>query len=288
MEILESLHQSDGFDTFIHSSESIFGQAKNAHAFFEELNSRIPTLIVAYFRDPHSWLPSAYTQWGLRHKTVQGPIVPYTEMAPKLLRQYSSARIWEENFGRIFRARIYSKKIDIVSDFSDAVGVKIVPPKTRSLERGEHADALLRALFNNRLAGDAKPELFNKTVLNSDKIIPRSIADFSNEIFDFSQTSNIVSDNKTLIKNLRNILGDDFLRDPAPSEMAIDHAALKDRLIDYLVEIVLQQSIRISNIEDALVELRSSNRKWHEGLWGKLAFYRKSRNSIRAKRFRQS
>lgn len=254
--VLQNMQQAEGCERFIFSNEGIFGYAQKAAPFFEELCTLLDTEILLYLRDPRTWLPSAYTQWGLHHKQAQGPVQPYAAQAPTLIKTYNAVEAWHATFPENLRPRVYRKGIDIVGDFADATGLTLETSAKRHLERGESAEILLRGLFNARYTEEARPELFNRTVLNTHKVRPREISASIDEWFDFAETDNIVSQNIDIFEKIKNQLGIDLLAEPYTPSESVDKDVIKDRLMDYLSEIVLSQAIKIKRMEKDIADLK--------------------------------
>src|SRR5437667_280063 len=46
---------------------------------FNAVADRVQLEIVAYLRRQDRWAVSAYKQWGIKHKTYEGPVQPFTK-----------------------------------------------------------------------------------------------------------------------------------------------------------------------------------------------------------------
>ncbi len=96
--------------------------------------------LIAWLREPHSWLHSAYIQWGVLHKTYPGPIRSFPELAASLIDQYDAIRTWHMNFPDALSVRCSGKDVDVVEDFSRTTGIELVPTTQRYLEQPEPAE----------------------------------------------------------------------------------------------------------------------------------------------------
>ena len=135
-----------GAQTFILSNEGLFGEGGSAlKIFIDEIGRQSDLKIIAYMRPVREWLPSAFAQWGVRHKTYEGPIQPFRQRAPHLIKQYAGIRAWNENFKSALTVRKHTKSTDVVADFAETIGLDISSDKRR-LERSEPADMVLQAL----------------------------------------------------------------------------------------------------------------------------------------------
>jgi len=249
-----------GQDLYIHSNEGIFGLADRMKPFFSALVEKgVDLSLVAYMRPPHDWLPSAFTQWNIRHKQQTGPIQTFAERAPTLLGVYAAAQIWHTNFPDHFEARLYDKGIDVVSDFAGVVGLPIVPPKTRSLERTTDAETVLRALFNDRFENPVMPELFNNTVMMGHRGLPRTLDDMIGRTLEFEGLDEIVADRADLFAYIKDEIGLDLRADTpiGDSRKDINRDAIREKLMDYLIFITLEQSLQIRRLKKAVDEMKN-------------------------------
>ncbi|MEE4348508.1 MAG: sulfotransferase, partial [Paracoccaceae bacterium] len=105
LENLNRINAERGIETFVLSNEAIFGAVHRIKPFILALCEQIDVKIVIYIRDPHSWLPSAYTQWSLYHKSVKGPLRSFSEHAPELLSMYQNIEHWLNDFSDHIIAR---------------------------------------------------------------------------------------------------------------------------------------------------------------------------------------
>lgn len=245
-----------GFETFILSNEGIFDQIRRAVPFFEALGALADVSFVLYIRDPQSWLPSAFTQWGIRHKEQPGPVQPFETRARTLISSYDAVRNWQENFGERLQVRRHSPEIDVTQDFAETVGITLSPLDQRFLERGEDSEIVLRALFNDRYSDRVLPELFNKVVLNTNR---RPVADLDEMIhrcFDMDNLDEIIAERAETFAYIRDMFGFDFTT-VNPKPRTVDEDAVRARLLDYLTEIVLQQGTRIYRLEMELANLKA-------------------------------
>lgn len=242
-----------GIKTFIQSNESFSGKAvvlKPMLSRMIELGATVQ--IIGYVRNPSHWLPSAFVQWGVRHKMTPGRIRPYPEKARRLVRWYNGVMEWRKEFGSLLDLRSYDDAPDVVADFASAIGLTLPSSEERVLERAESAEVVLRALFNGQLKGAALPERFNRIVLPDLGRVPR-LATVIADCLDYSATPKIIEENTEFFDQLEQACGFDPRQKGGPArtgEPNID--AVKDRLFDALVEIVLIQSQRIRRIEEVL------------------------------------
>lgn len=247
-----------GDPLFILSNEAMFQHADRLGPFFSALQAGGADLrLIAWVRDPADWLPSAYAQWAIRHKTYPGPIQPLAARAEALLSQYRPIGKWADLFGEALVLRRYDPDADIAADFAAATGIDL-PAAPRALERPEPAELLLRALFNDRFADPALPDRFNSAVLSHPA---PSVDEMAARIFGSEGAAEVLARSADLLDDLAERHGLDFRGAGAAPPPPPDPEALRARLFDHLVEIVLSQAIRIRRLETRIAELAPPKRK---------------------------
>lgn len=255
--VMREKQTQNDVETFIFSNEAIFQQVSAISPFLLKLRTMVDLWIVAYIRDPHAWLPSAYVQWELRHKTHPGPLRSFNVQARRLITMYDSYPVWQDLFGDIMKVRLHDTGTDVVQDFAAVCGITLDQEKTRHLARNEDAEILLRAAFNNRIQASTLPTRFNAEILDPPKGVP-SLSDLARFCFENEGTATIVSERRALFERMRDELGPDFdfISGQSPNRKPHDMEATHKRLMDYLVEITFLQAERIKNIENQMLELR--------------------------------
>ncbi|MFC2970478.1 polysaccharide biosynthesis protein [Acidimangrovimonas pyrenivorans] len=251
---------AEGIETFVLSNEAIYGNVHNFTPFLRRLQAKpdVALQIVAYIRNPYAWLPSAYAQWGIRHKQQPGSIQPYGQRARDLLGIYSGFRAWAENFGDCLAVRRHDKGIDVLADFAETTGLALESMGKRQLERAEPAETLLRALFNNRFEEPVLPERFERVVVDTSLCPVPSLHDMTEFCFRHDETAEIIDEQRPLFEFIRDRLGIDYLSEtPAPAPPP-DEAEIQRRMIDYLVEITLNQAQRLKRLERQIKDLRDA------------------------------
>lgn len=249
------LHRQNGIETFILSNEGLFGHAINLEPFFKALMAKADVRILAYVRPPRDWLPSAFTQWNLHHKQQSGPIRPFRQRGRELVAQYGGVGLWIDRFGDRLMLRRFDKSVDIVADFAAAVGITLPPLKERLLERREPAEVVLRALFNNRFEAPMLPERFDRMVLNTNRIPVKSLKEIIDVCFEFEEIDEIIAEKKRIFDDIEKRTGIGLLDGPAEGGKAVDPAQIRERVVDYLVTIMMEQTTRIQRLERRLNEL---------------------------------
>lgn len=253
--ILQARAAERGIGTFILSNEAFSGHARALHPMVARLRAAGVTIrAIGYARNPAAWLPSAYVQWGVRDKVDPGPVPAYGDKARKLVRWYGGLLAWADLMGDIVTVRPYDRAPDIVADFAEAAGIALDPPGTRVLERGEDAEIVLRALYNNRFQKHVLPAAFDRAVLEGLASVPR-LEEIAARCFDYGETPAIIAENAPLFDRFAEVFGfDPRASAKAPPPMPAV-GPLRDRLVDALLEITLDQARRMQRLERRLAQL---------------------------------
>lgn len=248
---VRELNATSGASTFILSNEGLFERPGGIIPFLRALStiSNINVKAYAYLRDPAGWLRSAYAQWGLKHKTVQGPIRPFSSMAPNLLKQYSCAVTYHEKIPDIINLRHFDEQPDVVAAFCSEVGLVLEGTTVRKLPRDETAELVLRREFNNLFQDAVLPGSFDNAAWgNTRRDGVASIDDIVLSFDDNSTISAAIADNFSTFAYLNENLNLN-LNLTTDASRSVDVATVRNRMIDYLMHIVVRQSLRIARLE---------------------------------------
>lgn len=252
---LQARAAAQGTETFTLSNEAFSGNARAMHPMVDRLVAGgVDVKAIGYARDPAAWLPSAYVQWGVRDKVDPGPVPPYAEKARTLVRWYNGLLDWHRLMAPVLQVRSYDAAADIVADFAEAAGLRLDSPGTRVLERGEDAELVLRALYNNRFQKHVLPAVFDRAVLPGLAEVPR-LDTVLERCFDYRETPAIVAEQAALFERFAAAFGFDPREAGRASPPMPDRGALRDRLMDALLEITLDQARRLQRLERRLARL---------------------------------
>lgn len=252
---LQARAASQGIETFILSNEAFSGQAWAMRPMVDRLVAAgVDLMVIGYARDPAAWLPSAYVQWGVRDKVDPGPVLPYADKARKLVRWYNGLLGWHRLMAPVLHVRSYDAANDIVADFAEAAGLRLDPPGTRVLERGEDAEIVLRALYNSRFQKHVLPAAFDRAVLPGLADVPR-LDTLLGRCFDYRETPAIVAEQAPLFDRFAEAFGFDPRAAGKDSPPMPDPDPLRNRLMDALLEITLDQARRLQRLERRLARL---------------------------------
>ncbi|WP_096788027.1 polysaccharide biosynthesis protein [Rhodobacter sp. CZR27] len=256
LDTLKRRAEASGIDRFILSNEGTFAQGTQMRPFIEDLRKHATVRLIAYVRNPREWLPSAYMQWSIYHKTYPGPIRPYAAVAPQLVRSYAAIQVWGETFSDLLTLRPFRKDVNVVADFGAQLGLAIDIPEARILERTDAGESMLRALYNNRQRDSALPHLFNAAFQGLRFPKTPRIEDLLKDSFSYDGTEAAIAENRAPFDYIRETFGIDLLADEGspPKTPAAD--ALRDRLLEHVLQIVMQQADRIRALEQRVEEMK--------------------------------
>lgn len=245
---LSAKAQKDDIDTFIFSNEEIYAQVFQIIPFIQSLIELMDVSIIVYVRSPQSWLPSAHTQWGIKHKVMPGNIQPITVWARNYIGVYGGLMTWSEHFEEQLSVRLFSKQIDCVKDFAQTLNITLIAETQRILERGDDIDILMRGLYNDRFDEPVLPDEFNKAILQRPNF--STIDDMKNKCFNYDGIDEILLENSELFDFIKDRFGLDFIGANVERPKPIDDSSMHIKLLDYLMEISLNQARRLIELEN--------------------------------------
>jgi hypothetical protein len=159
--------QAAGIHTLVWSSESFFDRYDKAIPPLQALVARGHTVdIVAYVRRHDAWVRSAYVQWGIKHKTTPGPVLPFKEWVARRRPFFApTLRDYERAFPGHLHVRNLDQAGDAVGDFLRWAGLDHLSlPHVRDNVTPDNAEVLLRAVFNTGIREPALPMLFQRVI----------------------------------------------------------------------------------------------------------------------------
>ncbi|NYR10874.1 hypothetical protein HCZ91_13735 [Psychrobacter sp. BI730] len=151
--------------TLLWSNESIL-KNKNVLEAILELRKDYKICVIAYVRNLDSLSVSAYSQWGIKHKTYRGVVKGYIDFCKTrfVYSSYSCLLQWEEVFGNDFFIRNFDAVEDALTDFLETLQIQTVEPKLensknnvnrlrKSFIYGHSITLLMKALFLRHFFG---------------------------------------------------------------------------------------------------------------------------------------
>lgn len=243
-----------GINRVVWSNETLLGRSLPTIAALRELRDEgIRIVVVAYVRRHDGWARSAYLQWGLRHKTYEGPLRDFREWSAKRkFGLYPKLERWHTAFGEDLLVRNFDTLDDAAADFLELLGLDRERFKTmRSNEATSAEELALRALFNQQQPGRAAPARFNQ-LLSSQQIDFRlPLGQWLQELLpaqaELARIADGCADDRRKVDALLIANGQPPLAsNPLPiPPMSLDHGAL----IAALFQILAQQAARLEKLE---------------------------------------
>jgi hypothetical protein len=156
---------SEGCTRAIWSNEWFFAHGTtvvlNAVRQLSELGADVR--IVAYVRRHDAWARSAYVQWGLKHKSYEGRLVPFDRWYKRQRHGFYKQLVpWVEAFGE----KVLVRNLDAVGDaVKDFLRLGDIDPdsfeRIRSNETPTREELTLRAMFNHQFKEKSDPDRFD-------------------------------------------------------------------------------------------------------------------------------
>ncbi len=111
----------------------------------------------------------------------------------------------------------------------------------------------MRALFNNRFSDPTLPDRFDHAI-RLGKVT--SATQMINSIFGQENVETVVGQHADIFTYIRDSFDLNLLSPASKDEALIDRDAIRERLLDHLLEITLQQAMRITRLEREVQALR--------------------------------
>jgi len=218
--------------------------------------------VIACVRSLSRWLPSAYRQWGVRHKTLPGRVPSFLAWAferESFLRYGSKLAIWDQRLGKRLELINYDSSDDIVSTFLSRLdcwpqGCPIVPT-TRDYATPSATQLALWALVNDQSDQPVAPTAIQR-LLQSSGLLQRKYHSFQPERLLVRKESikileRILANDQQLVNQMLDQRGEPALvadTSPKEEEPAVDMS----QLIALLADLIIAQNQRIETLEKAV------------------------------------
>ena len=255
---LEELSKSTGATQFILSNESLCTSVVPLLPFLNRLKSLCRLRTVAYARNPVDWLPSAYHQWMIRHKTNNGPLMDFPTAAHRLMGMYDSLPVWADTLGADFILRSFEKGTNIVDDFAQTLGLNLTHVEARRLEHSDLSESVLRAIYNGMHKTSVHPMAFQEATNRINLAKTPKVADMIEQSLDFAQTDAIVAERTSLFEDIKERSGIDLLGGESKLPATPDADPLRDRLLEQTLRISLDQADRIQRLELRIAAIKTA------------------------------
>jgi hypothetical protein len=169
-----------GLKKLIWSNESLFDHPDDILPVISKLQTTgIDPVVILYIRGYEDWARSAYVQWGIKHKTYKGPLLPFRSWAKdRLPNFFEHTKKFNDALGEKLWLRNFDENPDVVQDFISLCNLPIDTSHNgrRSNEAPAEVELLMRALFNNQILETALPQEFDQAFGANvkDLVSPRS------------------------------------------------------------------------------------------------------------------
>ncbi|MBN8487038.1 MAG: hypothetical protein J0M20_04795 [Burkholderiales bacterium] len=248
-----------GIHTIIWSNESFFDRnQKTRQPLADLLAEGVDVRFIAYVRRYDAWVRSAYVQWGIKHKTYPGPVIPFRDWIRRRPPGFAAALLSiQDRFPDRVVVRNVDAAGDAVSDFLQVSGIdQLGLSKLRENVSPPAEELLLRALFNTRIREKVLPMRFDKVVgagLDFEHTPLEHLQQLMPNAEDMAHALDTAASDRRQLDSLLKAQGQPaMVTEPLP-ERAMEVRA--ERLVLALSQIVCQQALRLERLEQQLAEL---------------------------------
>lgn len=266
-QVLEVMHsilnfaQKEKIHTLIWSNESFFNKNQKLLSVLKSMELEgFKIEIVSYVRRHDAWVYSSYVQWGIKHKTYSGSLLPFHEWSKtRIPRFYPQLSKILELFPKQLYIRNMDAVQDVVKDFFKILHIDFNELEIiRFNDSPGNEELLLRALFNNNFDGQVLPVQFNNFV--SDKIINTTLQQYMQDLLpmkeDLEKIVELTVDDRLLLNKILKEQGQDPIE---INNIICKSAQINSEIILLaLCDIVLKQIIKIRHLEELIKEKTDS------------------------------
>lgn len=152
-----------GMNRLVWSHEAIFARREGVAPALTRLAAEgWPVRAVVYLRRHDRWAQSAYAQWGLRHKSYEGPVRPFSDwIAERPPRFAAPLRFWAETLGTGLEPVNLDVAGDAAADVVTRIGAVGIAGR-RVYKTPAPAALLAQAIHNGRFPGEVTPDRFQR------------------------------------------------------------------------------------------------------------------------------
>lgn len=245
----------------IWSNESLYAQSGLLLPVVTKLldEGNVHIRVIACVRSLSRWLPSAYRQWGVRHKTYPGRVRSFLTWAAEsesFLRFGSKLSAWDHGLGERFELINYDSSDNIVTTFMKRLGVWsdgcTLLQHTRDYATPGATQLALWALVNHQSDSPVAPTAIQR-LLQSAGLLQRKYHRFNPEKLVVTKESvNIVEktlvDDQALVNEMLQRRGEPML---LQDSTCIDEGPPVDttQLLALLADLLISQHQRIEALE---------------------------------------
>lgn len=254
--------KNEGIHTLIWSNEWFFGRHASVLNPMQRLKGKGHNVkIIAYVRRHDAWAKSAYNQWGLKHKTYQGEIIPFDEYIKKRPVRFAGAfKPWDNSFGNDFILRNFDQVGDVVQDFADVIEVDksvLIPDRVNETPGDE--ELVLRAIFNDKRDKDVMPAAFERLFQAVNIDFKRDPVTWLNDLLPSNEDLKNVAESSKEDQAEINLM----LKNKAQPELSFIEKEIKPIKINHniaysiLFQILERQAVQIQTLRKDVNELKN-------------------------------
>lgn len=157
--------QERGYAAAVWSNESLMFQNEvTIHAAKQALEAGYEVEIIAYLRRHDNWAKSAYAQWGIKHKTYEGPLKTYEQWRESFHVAFAPYVLtWQTHFADRFNLRNFDEIEDVSVDFLTQIDAADLPP-VRAYDTPSLDILAAWAVYNARHDGQVMPQKFEDVI----------------------------------------------------------------------------------------------------------------------------
>lgn len=253
-----------GYHTAIWSNEAFFDHDELINPALNALaDNGIDVRIVAFVRRYDTWLRSAYIQWGIKHKTYDGPIKTFEEYRRGRPVGFAHAlRPYAEKFPDRLHLLNFDATNDVVARFFAFLGVAWEARSADRLnETANQEELFVRAIYNNRREAATLPHAFDREFTNGSIDFGLQPQEWFAALFPTAEQLAALREqareDQAFIDFLLQTNGEPALRtDP----VSLRPAQLNtDRLLGIALQALVSQATRISALESRLALIEQSD-----------------------------
>lgn len=145
------------------SHEAIFARRQGVGDALRRLQEDVVDIhILCYLRRHDHWAKSAYAQWGIKHKTYSGPVMPFSDwVQDRPVRFAQNLQYWQGEFGQSLDLRNFDQTADVTADVLDILGVTGCAG-TRVYETPSTETLAAWAIYNSQYTEPVLPARFQR------------------------------------------------------------------------------------------------------------------------------
>lgn len=261
LDLLKNVSQTyaqKNIHTLIWSNESFFGRMHKVLPVLKKFEKEGHEVeIISYVRRHDSWARSAYVQWGIKHKTYLGRMIPFSTWIKERIPNFSHGlnevlTIFPDNF--IIRNMDGVK--DVVTDFLSVCKLEDLPIRhIRDNDAPGNEELLLRAVFNDQFSGQVLPKRFDDVVGNKTDFTTSQESYLSELLPSHQEITDLIAVCREDRDRVNTLLKDQ-------GQVTIDETPLQEKnytinqeiLVKNLCDIVLKQSLQIERLEKLVTQ----------------------------------